>query len=105
MVPNDSLDPVLEQLAAHPAWHVWVLEYSITHHQMVLALHPGTFPKTAKLHLLDCIHFCGDLQAGPFVFGLTRVDHHGDALWELRSEDSSFRVLFGTARLVQALPS
>jgi hypothetical protein len=102
MPAKDSLDSVVALISAYAMWHVWVLDYGITHHQMVLALHPGTYPRTAKLGLLDCVHLSGDLQAGPYALRL--IEHQRDCLWEIRSVDSSFRVVFGSAHVVQALP-
>lgn len=98
------LDPIIEQLAVHAAWRVWVVEYGMTHHRMVLAVHPGTYPRAARVELSDCLYFSGDLQGGPYTLTLTEVDYHGQTLWEIRSGDSSFRVVFGAARLLQALP-
>src|SRR5688572_17179695 len=102
MTVNGSLDAVVEQLSEHAEWHAWVLEYGITHHQMVLALHPGTYPRTAKLGLLDCVYLSGDLQGGPYALTLSEVNQ-GNGLWQIRSADASFRVVFGAARLIQAL--
>jgi hypothetical protein len=98
-----SLDAVVEQFSEYAEWHVWVLEFGITHFRMVLALHPGTYPRTAKLELLDCGYLCGAIQGGPYALTLAEVNP-ADGLWELRSADASFRVTFGAARLIQPLP-
>ncbi len=71
----------------------------------MLALHPGTFPRTAKLLLLDCVYLSGELQGGPYALSLTEVTRHGDPHWELASRDGSFRVVLGGAELIQALPA
>jgi hypothetical protein len=105
MTPDESLRAVVQQIAGHNAWHAWVLEYGITHHRMVLALHLGGYPKTAKVELLDCTHLSGALQGGPYHLTVVEVDYHGEMLWEIRSVDASFRVVFGTARLMRELPS
>ena len=103
MSTQAPIEGVAHQITAHVMWHAWVMEYGITHHRMLLALHQGNFPRTATIELLDCVHFGGDLQGGPYSLTLAKVDYRGESLWEIRSLDGSFRVVFADARVVKAL--
>lgn len=77
-------------------WHVWVIEFGITHSLMRLALHPATYPRSIKVEFMDCVRLEGDLQGGPYPLQLQPVDWHGSTLWELRSTTGSFRLVYGS---------
>ena len=46
--------------------HVWVLQYGISHHVMLLAVHKGDYLDHTKLICGGCSYFSGPLQGGPY---------------------------------------
>jgi hypothetical protein len=87
-------------LAERKEWHLWVIEYGITHSFMCLALHPGSFPRHIKLGCYDCVYIEGFLQGGPYVLKLTDTKWHGDSMRELRDAKGSFRLVCGRIKVL-----
>lgn len=96
----EELEPLSALLASQPEWHVWVFEYGISHHRMVLAFHDGSYPRHAKVELLGSVHLTGDLQGGPYQLSLRDLHHPKTTQYELSTPDRSFRVVFSSARVL-----
>ena len=96
-MPTDQndLDRLRSLLSENAKWHVWVIEYGLTHSFMRLALHVGSYPRHTKLECSDCVRFEGDLQGGPYSLEVQDCDWHGDMVVELRDVDGRFRVVCG----------
>ena|SRR5438094_1940584 len=95
MAPIDRVEELRAMLQERNDWHVWVLEFGITHFQMRLAFHLGTYPRYTNVWCVDCLRFEGDIQGGPYRLVLRSIEWHGTSMWDLRSTDNSFRLVFG----------
>ena len=97
----ESLRKVIEEAET---WHVWLTEYSITHHFMRLVLHQKTFPRGVEILLMDVLHFTGALQGGPYrlelVAGSTIVDGpRVSATYLLTGNGGELRIQFASATI------
>lgn len=79
---------------------MWVMEYGITHHRMVLALHRGAYPIHEKLLCLDCVRFEGNLQGGPYRLVLGTIEVEGVEHLELHADHAAFRLVCGSMRFI-----
>jgi hypothetical protein len=77
-------------------WHLWVLEFGITHFLMRLALHTGMYHRHIRIECVGCLRFEVDVQGGPYRLVLEPIDWHGRSAWELRSTSNTFRLVYGT---------
>ena len=100
---SSEMKVVADLLAQHHLWYVWVVEYGITHHRMVIALHLGGYPRRAAVELMDCTHFEGALQGGPYSLTLLESSQEGAPSRELVSMDGSLRVVFASGRVIRTL--
>src|SRR6185503_3536319 len=86
--------PELEFLLSEE-WHIWLVEFGLTHSVLGLAVHRDTYPKHTKVLLSDCVRIEADVQGGPYLLQLQQINWHGTSMWELRSANGSFRVVCG----------
>lgn len=80
-------------------WHVWLLEYGLTHSLLRLAVHPGTYPRHVRVDCMECVRMDANTQGGPYALEVAAVDWHGHPMLEIRSSDHSFRVVCRELRL------
>jgi hypothetical protein len=97
---GDPMEALKALLRAQETWHLWVIEYGITHSFMRLALHDGSFPKHHRLECGDCVYLAGPLQGGPYVLEVDVAEEEGRTLIELRSSDRQMRLVCGRMRIV-----
>lgn len=92
MVSDDSekLDDLLHQRSD---WHIWFVEFGLTHQVLCIALHPGTYPRHWRILCAGCVRVEGDVQGGPYRLSVRSVDWRGERMTELASADGSFRVI------------
>lgn len=90
---SDDTRELAALLATRDDWECWILEFGITHQRMVLAIHPGTYPRHWRVQCLGCAHIAGDVQGGPFRLAIQPTRWRGDAMNELVADDASFRVV------------
>lgn len=92
----DGVAALAELLSDEQEWHVWLLEFGLTHAQMRLALHQGTYPRHRTLECIDCVRTEGDVRGGPYSLEIERTSWHGESMVELRAKDGSFRLVCGS---------
>ena len=87
-----------ELIELSDSWHVWVLEYGITHAVMRLALHRGDYPMHQEVVCGGATAFVGELQGGPYKLSLVSdPDLSGKLI--LRDEANKFLVRADTFSL------
>ena len=92
MTACSDLAALQEILRERDSWHVWMIEYGITHSLMSLALHDGSFPRHIRLECRGCERFEGRLQGGPYRLELTCSQEANGPIFDLRSADRTLRV-------------
>jgi len=100
---RSDLQEIGAVLKEHERWHVWVIEFGITHSLLRLALHPNTYPRHIKIECNDCVRIEADIQGGPFSLLVQEVEWHGVQRCELRSTDGSVRIVCQTLREIGRL--
>ncbi|MFW5920778.1 MAG: hypothetical protein ACOCUS_02970 [Polyangiales bacterium] len=80
-------------LQSAEAFHAWVLDYSITHGVLRIALHQGDYPRAVALVCRGCSYFCGRLQGGPYRLELTETSAEGDSVIALIGNEGELMVL------------
>lgn len=80
-------------LEEHESWHVWIIEFGITHSVLRLALHQNTYPRHIKIECTDCVRIEADIQGGPYSLLVKQVEWHGTQMWELSSDDGALRIV------------
>lgn len=95
---HNSLDEVCAVLKERETWHVWIIEFGITHFVLRLALHPDSYPRHIKLECLDCVRIEADIQGGPYSLSVRQVEWHQTQMFELLSHDGSLRIVCGSLR-------
>lgn len=84
---------VRELLESAEAFHAWVLEYSITHGVLRIALHHGDYPRSVSLLCRGCRYFCGALQGGPYRLELAERSVDGAQVTALVGNGGELLVL------------
>lgn len=99
MVQEDN-EQFEAMLAGRQDWHVWLLEFGLTHFVMTLALHTGIYLRHTKVQCVDPMRFEGDIQGGPYALQLRPVDWRGESLVELRSADGALRIVAASFKVI-----
>jgi hypothetical protein len=90
---ESEVDSVRELLAEHEKWHVWMLDFGLTHAFMRLVLHTGSHLQHTLLHCSGCLRFEGDIQGGPYELEVRESVWCGHSAFELRDTAGAFRVV------------
>jgi hypothetical protein len=88
-----------EVLGKENSWHVWVIEYGITHSVMRVALHQGDYVQRTEVICGDVREFRGALQGGPYHL---RLEADASGVIRLFDSDGRFELLCGRISLARA---
>jgi hypothetical protein len=101
MMKTNDLGPLRRILEEAQTWHVWLIEYSITHHFMHIVLHHNDFPRGVEITLEDVLYYSGPLQGGPYrlevIGGRTGADGRDAETFLLVGNAGELKIEFATA--------
>lgn len=106
---TSSAETVFNQLSSffrlYTDLDVWILEYGISHHVMLISIHQRDYPYGVRVKCGGCCYFAGDVQGGPYSLSLNREASNNDSgeLFIISDDEGQFiikcsRLSISTAR-------